>query len=1102
MIERSILIATLALFAVFWVHPCTASEQERTRTTFASQELDNYAKRMGLDTVSLSVEIGATPGNTHFLAEHVQSEAEEAFLIGIDGDMLRLVGNSERGTLYAVYAFLELQGCRFFGPGPLGEVVPSRTTWLLPDDVWVRTPAIGTREIGGGPPPGITFEQAIDWRAKNRLNRAFALRPTRVPETERRRQLAKAWTDRGGMRRWQWIAHNFGFMFPPEQGWFDKHPEYFAWYEGRRRRPGSEGRPYYGGGNLALTNPDVVDHVASFAIDWFDRHPDGEVVPVWPNDGAIYWDESPEALALGGRNFTPGPEGSMTRRLTLFANAVARRVAEHHPPDKLILLPAYANYIEPIDDVPLEPNVFVQYCYHGDYAHAPTAEINAKSAEQMRRWASQTDHFGVWEYFLIGDIHETKTTPVLLPLVYRVRDTMRFFDELGLTHYFTQANPIYQPHNTLLFYATARYAWDPWLDANKLIDDYCHHAFGPDAGEPMAGFYRVMEASCLASDWQPMTYADVATPSPRVFTPEVVQRMAALLEQAKTSPMTEEQAARLAMIDEAFHATRNAIRVAEVVDLSGGKPWRLARLRSAYIVNPDGPEVDTDRFRSLVQHAVDTGGGGPALQRTAFRTPRRVEPMQRITSDHLALDILPGLGGRAIRLTDRRTGWNYFAEGSGDDTLPSIGAGYFNYGGYETYTGRGFAQPGWEQAFEVVSQNTASIVLETQGDGWRLKRTYDLAAKPGTLRIVDELTAKEAAQLALRTHPQLTLGGSAGRAELYRRSDRQAWTRIDRLRGLHDQIRRYEPNTTIEEAVWSPDLRRGLAWTTTVDHAEHTPESYVFVGDNDAYFQLERFGPSLRLEPGDTYRIVQDIRPIFHAPDAPAETSTTQGNTQIVTGQPAQWIDDVSPGHASGRAARFGGQHKLRLHANGLGRDRGTIAAWFRLPKTEANTPGWLLSVGDNRDAWLLTTVDATGLTWIAKLGEAPYTRTGEAYVSVKAAWPEGSLDGWHHLVITWDANGGDAADVVVYLDGQAVERRQGVGWPASFPAGPVVIGGNSASAAPAGFLDVKDLALLPRALTSDEVEGLMEGLAPPAEAAWRLPLDGDTRVLHGLQRD
>lgn len=1106
MIERSIYWIA-ALLAVMVLVPATAfevrlpadpSEAER----FSAQELTAYLGQMGVDHPDVVFEVGATASNRQWVERELAGRSDEAFFIGHEEQRVRLAGRTPRATLYSVYAFLESQGCRFFAPGPLGEVVPKVVALKLKPGVSVHEPVIGTREIGGGPPPGVEQYDAVDWRVKNRLNRAFALRPALGKDAETRRQLDQAWRHRGGGRQWQWIAHNFGFMFPQEDRWFERHPEYFAIYEGRRRAPGSEGKPYYGGGNLALTNPDVIQHVADYAVQWFNDHPEGEVVPLWPNDGAIYWDESPEAMALGGQNFRRGLEGSMTRRMITFANKVAGRVAERHDASRLLLLPAYANYIEPVPEAQLASNLFVQYCYHGDYAHGPLeSEHNAKAVQRMRQWASQANHFGVWEYFLIGDIYETKAKPILLPLVYRVRDTMQFLDGLDTTHYFTQANPVYQTYNPLVFYATARYAWDPSIDADALIEDFCRASFGEEAGALLAEFYISMERACLASDWAPMTYAEVATPSPRVFTPELLEQLEALLAKAVGAKMSADERARYDRVVEAFEATRGAVRVSSVVDLTGEQPWRLQRLPDAYIVNPEGQSIDPQRFAMLVQQAIDTGGGSPALQRTAFRLPRRVEAIERLERGGLRLDVVPGLGGRAIRLIDTNTEWNYFAEGTGDDTLSAVGTRYFNYGGYETYVGRGFAGPGWEQVYEVTDRSPYAITLTAKGEDWRIERTYQLFDKPARLIIKDTLTntASIPQLISLRTHPQLSLGGDQGEVLLYERAvDTEAWQRTDTISGLHDQIAS-APSYSFEQCVWQPALHRGLIWRTSADAGIKPVESYVFLAESRQYFQLERMGPALNLKPGQAYDIQQAITPIIGAVPGPAgqDVAPNAAVPDLVQGEPKEWVQGPrQPGEEDRKAAAFDPDHRLVIKAPSPRIDRGTLACWIR-PTSSEGQAGWALSVGNNVNGWLVLTADRKQFGFLAKLGTKPYQQSGEAYVSLSTPWSnEIDQSDWRHVAVSWQVDQDTSlAELVIWVDGKVAEKRGDVRWPASFPAGPLVIGGNSASAKSAGAIELADVLLLNRFSDQDDIKGLMTKPAKADDLSWHLPLQGTTQL-------
>ena len=60
---------------------------------------------------------------------------EEGFVIKTKDKDLVIAGNEDwkyRGTIYAVYDFLEELGCRWFFPGEYGEVVPRKKTIEVP----------------------------------------------------------------------------------------------------------------------------------------------------------------------------------------------------------------------------------------------------------------------------------------------------------------------------------------------------------------------------------------------------------------------------------------------------------------------------------------------------------------------------------------------------------------------------------------------------------------------------------------------------------------------------------------------------------------------------------------------------------------------------------------------------------------------------------------------------------------------------------------------------------------------------------------------------------------------------------------------------------
>ena len=77
----------------------------------------------------------------------VADRGEEAFAVGFTRDGIVLQGGRARSTLYAVYDFLEMLGCRFLEPGVDGEDIP-RTDHLQLDPInRVEEPALPHRDV-------------------------------------------------------------------------------------------------------------------------------------------------------------------------------------------------------------------------------------------------------------------------------------------------------------------------------------------------------------------------------------------------------------------------------------------------------------------------------------------------------------------------------------------------------------------------------------------------------------------------------------------------------------------------------------------------------------------------------------------------------------------------------------------------------------------------------------------------------------------------------------------------------------------------------------------------------------------------------------------
>ena len=155
-------------------------------------ELERYLRKISrAASISICVEGQESPGAVRLLVGrtnlsdtllprlglNIADLDEDGFVLASARDEDRpavvMRGLRDRGTLYSIYAFLEKQGCRFFEPYPLGEVVPSRDELLIHGLLERQNPALPFRELDLDLINDWNIVEAtalLDWAVKNRLN--------------------------------------------------------------------------------------------------------------------------------------------------------------------------------------------------------------------------------------------------------------------------------------------------------------------------------------------------------------------------------------------------------------------------------------------------------------------------------------------------------------------------------------------------------------------------------------------------------------------------------------------------------------------------------------------------------------------------------------------------------------------------------------------------------------------------------------------------------------------------------------------------------------------------------------------------------------------
>ncbi|MBD3184149.1 DUF4838 domain-containing protein [Candidatus Poribacteria bacterium] len=94
----------------------------------------------------------------------------DGFIIKSMGERLVLAGTTPRGTLYSVYTFLEILGCRWFAPGIIGEVIPRHYDILLKPIDYTDSPGIKHRGFVTSLIDISKTIQLVDWMGKNKMN--------------------------------------------------------------------------------------------------------------------------------------------------------------------------------------------------------------------------------------------------------------------------------------------------------------------------------------------------------------------------------------------------------------------------------------------------------------------------------------------------------------------------------------------------------------------------------------------------------------------------------------------------------------------------------------------------------------------------------------------------------------------------------------------------------------------------------------------------------------------------------------------------------------------------------------------------------------------
>lgn len=985
---------------------------------FAASELQRYLEQITGRDWPIAMEGGSLAGPALFvgrtmgadrwrsMTEHpLRTLQTETAALVPDADALYLFGGGDRGTLYAVYAFLEYQGCRWFEPGPEGEVVPLREDLAIPLEPIVQQPVFAVREIGRGAASPAEAESVIDWSVKNRLNRNFNLR------------MHPAWHVRGGQVLWQHICHNSPWLLPNDP-WFETHPELFSLYNGRRIPQAKEG------GYLCTTHLEVHRIIAEFITRWFDQHPEGDAVPISPPDGDVKWCECESCMALGGVNFDPGPAGHMTRRQVDLINRVAETVSETHP-DRYIVNLAYSRYVWPYEGMRTHPNVINQvahgYAGNGSLVHSIHSAWNDDARAIFEAWAdSGGEGIGIWDYFILHVPDQSGSPMTPLGFGGVATDMIQYLAAFPNPYkvYFTQAGDDLHAYNPFLYYLIARMAWDPSERLERLREDYARLRFGP-AALYIARYLTLLDEAYAAADWNPDIWRDITVPSARVFTPAIIEKAWALLRQAEALwPQGHEPLQRMIR---SLDYVETTVLPKQLIASDDGV-WRLVRGEEAYGFNPGGDADHAERWLYIQERALEKGLLDASMERVLFRTRSREEPVVWLENERMRLGVLPGVGGRPIRWLDREVGGNYFYEAHPMTELVDPGATYFRYGGYEEYTRQAFASPGWEMdmAYEWL-EDDAGVGLRMEGvtpESIRIVRTLRMGrGADRSVQIESTLTNEGDAPFdaMIRVHPEFQLTPELDQTMLVWLAD-DGSARMMPVSGVGGA-------DELEPAGWWGLLDRATGRGFINYYKAGSAAAHVHLDRAYQTLNLELFGNAVTLAPGEStalahvYEVVNGLdempaplRAVWHTKEAPTEP--VDRDVYFVPGQLGQALrlgPTATPAYSG-----------LATHLS----QGGAFEAWAKLDDDPATLhDALIMSAGTRQPDYMVLAVREGHLVFYRhQLGDG--AARYRAWLKVDAPVPDWPAGEWQHVVVNWRMADDGQGEVALFLNGERLVLR------------------------------------------------------------------------------
>ncbi len=370
----------------------------------------------------------------------VNSLGPDGIVMKTVGKNIVLAGRPPRGTLYAVYTFLEdVVGCRWWTSTE--SYVPKKPTLKVPVLDLVYAPPLRYRQS--------------HYRDVNSSG-VFAARlkcngttPGIPPEYGGHYRFAKR------------FVHTFLPLLPPEK-YFAEHPEWYSEIKGKRTAERTQ---------LCLTNEEMRKELVKNALGWLRKDPAAGFISISQND----WHNPCQCERCKA---VVEEEGSESGPLLRFVNAVAEDIEKEFP-DVLVETLAYQYTRKPPLHVKPRKNVLIRLCsIECSFVQPLEGPQNEKFHSDIEGWSKVAPQLFVWDYV-------TNFTNYILPHpnMRVLAPNIRFFVKNNVVGMFEQGDGHCSVGDfvRLRAWLLAHLMWNPELDDKALIREFVEGYYGPAA---------------------------------------------------------------------------------------------------------------------------------------------------------------------------------------------------------------------------------------------------------------------------------------------------------------------------------------------------------------------------------------------------------------------------------------------------------------------------------------------------------------------------------------------------------------------------------------------------------------------------------------------